>query len=396
MDEKIRVLSLDGGGSHAGIMARALGAIYEPDMPGREIVKKFDFIAGNSAGSIVMTELCCNYTPLEIAALYDDPASTRKLYSPKWYAFIPFVRALPFIALYSSTGKHKVLRDLFDSKQEGASKIPMKDWPSMMGCSKTNLLVSAFDYDKRRATFFRSNLASLAGSSSPANDVPLVDAVHASTNAPITYFDKPALVGGRRYWDGALGGYNNPVLAAVVEALANRPHEADQIRVLSLGTRAEALPQPPAKGAEPPWGEPRPSTCTIEAIKRASSAVLDEPPDVASFHAYLALRQPLPQKPMTVANGNVVRLCPLLRPHWNARAGRWEPLTGITAEEFKAMTRLRSDAMKADEIATIRKIADRWIAGDIPNQPIRRGEHSFCDIGHDTFAEAAAHWHRIS
>ncbi len=39
MYKKIRVLSLDGGGSHAGIMARALGAIHDPAMPGREIVR---------------------------------------------------------------------------------------------------------------------------------------------------------------------------------------------------------------------------------------------------------------------------------------------------------------------------------------------------------------------
>ena len=30
MEKKIRILSSDGGGSHAGIMARALGAIYQP------------------------------------------------------------------------------------------------------------------------------------------------------------------------------------------------------------------------------------------------------------------------------------------------------------------------------------------------------------------------------
>lgn len=59
-----------------------------------------------------------------------------------------------------------------------------------------------------------------------AKDATLVEAVHASTNAPIRYYDEPAEVSGRRYWDGALGGYNNPVLAAVVEALANGPAEA--------------------------------------------------------------------------------------------------------------------------------------------------------------------------
>ena len=36
-----------------------------------------------------------------------------------------------------------------------------------------------------------------------------------------------------------------------------------------------------------------------------------------------------------------------------------------------------------------------WIDGAIPNQPIRMGERMRCDIGDDTFAAAATHWHDI-
>lgn len=395
MEKKIRVLSLDGGGSQAGIMARALGAIYGPDVPGREIVGQFDFIAGTSGGSIVMTALCCDYTPFEIAAFYEDVAVLKRLFSPKWYAAIPFVRALPLLPLYSSTGKHEALRWIFDRKQSGASSIPISRWPATMRC-ETNLIVATFNYDTQRASFFRSDLASLAGSSTRPMDVPLVDAVHASTNAPVTYFDKPAIVGNRRYWDGGLGGYYNPVLAAVVEALANRPGQAELIRVLSIGTHSQALPPSTDPGAAPPWGEPQASTCVVETVRRAAQVILGDPPDAASFHAHMALHQTLPEGGATVADGYLVRLCPLLRPQWDARRQEWTPLTGTSAEEFKAMTGLRLDAGGADEVATIRKIADRWIDGQIPNQPIRRGEHSHCDIGHDTFKQGVEHWKRIS
>jgi hypothetical protein len=44
---------------------------------------------------------------------------------------------------------------------------------------------------------------------------------------PIFAFDEPAEVRGRRYWDGGLAGYNNLVLAAVVEAMTNFPGETE-------------------------------------------------------------------------------------------------------------------------------------------------------------------------
>ena len=397
MEKKILVLSLDGGGSRASIMARALGAIYDPDMPGREIIRKFDYAAGNSGGSIVMTALCCDYTPNEIAACYEDAATLKKLFSPKWYASIPGVRnvGLRLIPLYSSTGKHEALRRIFDRKHPGASHIHMRDWPSIID-GNTDLIVSAFDYDQQRATFFRSNAASLAASSSPAMDVTLVDAVHASTSAPIAFYDKPGLVGGRRYWDGGLGGYDNPVLAAVVEALANHPGAAERIRVLSIGNHGQALPPSTEPGGAPPWGEPHASTCLKEAIGRAAEVIFGEPPDAASYHAHIALGQRVPARGETVSDGHVVRVCPLLRPQWDAKESKWAPLHGISAEEFEAMKQLQIDSIDAKGVATIRMIADRWIGGEIPNQPIRRGERFHCDIGHDTFGQAAAHWKRIS
>ena len=78
---KIRILSLDGGGSHVGIQARALGKLYGAQTRGREIIQEFDFVAGNSGGSIVLAALCCNYTPQTIEECYEDPATLWRLFA---------------------------------------------------------------------------------------------------------------------------------------------------------------------------------------------------------------------------------------------------------------------------------------------------------------------------
>jgi predicted acylesterase/phospholipase RssA len=378
------------------VHARTLGALFGPDTPGRNIIRQFDFVAGNSGGSIVLTALCCNYTPNDIAAFYNDPATLRRMFSPKWVAGIPLLRDV--LPRYSTRGKFEALKWMFDRhRQEGEplpSTIRLQEWPSYLK-RDINLIVTAFDYDRERATFFRSNPASRAKSSAPAVDATLVEAVHASTNAPIRYFDEPAEVSGRRYWDGALGGYNNPVLAAVVEALANRPADADDIRVLSIGTGASARPLT-TEGAAPPIGKAPAGTCLFTALKKAATVIFDDPPDAASFHAHVALRQPMPAAGETFSEGNVVRLCPLVRPKWDPSGGGWNLPGGLSGSDFQNLIDMETDAMTEPDLELIRKMCDLWIADEICNQPIRMGDHMRCDIGHEKFSEAAAHWKRIA
>lgn len=393
---KIRILSLDGGGSRAGILAATLGKLYGPDTPGREIIRKFDYIAGNSGGSIVLTALCCNYTPTDIEAFYRDPATLRRMFSPKWVAHVPLLRC--FLPRYSTSGKFEALKRMFDQNRQGSeplpSKIPLPDWPGYLH-SQVNLIVTAFDFDRERAAFFRSNRDSRAKSSAPAVDATLVDAVNASTNAPILYFDKPAEVSRSRYWDGALAGYNNPVLAAVIEALANQPAEEAEIRVLSLGTGTSAQPLT-TEGAPPPLGKTPDSTCQVQAVKKAATVIFDDPPDAATFHAHVALRQAMPRRGESAAAGNVVRLSPLVRPLWDPSATRWKLPDGLSESEFQALIDMPMDAMRTPDLELIWKMFCLWAADEIPNQPIRMGERMRCDIGQEKFSEAVAHWHTIA
>jgi hypothetical protein len=257
--------------------------------------------------------------------------------------------------------------------------------------------VCAFDFDQERATFFRSNSSSRAKSSTPAVEVALVDAVHASTTPPLPYYDEPAQVAGRRYWDGALAGYNNPVFAAVVEALANRPRDADldDIRVLSIGTGG--ILRPLAKDAPgSDLGKPRENTGALTSYRKAGTAIFADPPDVASFHAHMALRQPLPEPGAAPPQGNVVRLSPLVRPIWDGQKSEWTLPEGLSREDFEQLVRMRLDPMEPAELSLIARMCDLWIAGAIPNQPIRMGDHMRSDIGHDTYRSAADHWHAIA
>jgi predicted acylesterase/phospholipase RssA len=397
---QFRILSLDGGGSRAGILAVALGRIFGGGTPGREILRQFDLAAGNSGGSIVLTALCCNYTPADVAAFYADPATVRRMFSPRWSAV--FKRIPPLRLLfppYSAKGKFAALNDLFDRNRQAGEPAPstirLVDWPKYLR-SEIDLLVTAYDYDRERATFFRSNHASLAQSSSLHVAPTLAEAVHASTNAPVYFFDEPAEFRGRRYWDGGLAAFDNPVLAAVVEAMANHPGRTDDIRVLSIGT-GTIVQASTDDGAQPPLGAPPADTGLSTTLKKAGLAVLADPPGTASFHAYVALGQRMPTKSeASPPDAHVVRMSPFVRPIFDKATGEWTPPEGLTTDEFADLVELASDAMGPRDLALIQKMGNLWISGAIPNQPIRTGERMRCDIGDDTFAEAIAHWARIA
>lgn len=395
----IRILSMDGGGSLAGILGVALGQVYGDDTPGRDIIREFDIVAGNSGGSIVMTALCCNYTPGDIARFYADPQTVRAMFSPRWSAIFKGVDLLRILfPPYSAKGKFEALKDLFDRMRAGGeaapSTIPMTEWPRILG-HDVRLLVTAYDYDRERAAFFRSDPSSRAKSTAPHVEATLAQAVHASTNAPIYHYAEPAEFCGRRYWDGGLAGYNNPVMAAVVEALANFPGRSDDIRVLSIGT-GEMMRAPLEEGAPPPLGASRASTSLATAIRKAATAIIADPPGAASFQAYVASGQPLPIGDEVIPYANVVRMCPQVRPSFDETAGRWQLPPGLDVDEFEALLSFPADAMTRRELDLASKMGALWVRDAIPNQPIRMGKRMRCDIGDGTFSEALAHWRRIA
>src|SRR5205085_8850869 len=124
---------------------------------------------------------------------------------PPWYQRV--ARVLELGPKYKAAAKLDGLRHAFPT----AATMLMTELPdhvTQTNSRSPDFLITSFDYDRLRATYFRSRLNSLAASG-PAAYVPmLAEAVSASCNAPVNYFDEPVSYGGSRFWDGGIGGNN--------------------------------------------------------------------------------------------------------------------------------------------------------------------------------------------
>ena len=250
---------------------------------------------------------------------------------------------------------------------------------------------TAYDYDRDRAKFFRS-WNSKAGSLSPNGNVSLVDAVNASTNAPIEFFDKPSEIADSRYWDGGLTGYNNPVLAATVEAISeNWPR--NEIAALSIGTANTMLPMASAHNQSSFLFKSRSEYSLIKDVKKLATTVLADPPDAHTFIAHLMLDGSLPtvDSPLPYTATSIFRFNPLIQPSGSQETG-WTCPTGFDPDSFKRLVDLDMAAVKDAEVALIKRLSDAWMQGDIKNQPIRANKALVCEIGFASYQKAKAAW----
>lgn len=385
-----RILSLDGGGSWALLQVMALKALYG-DVPGHEVLARFDLVAGTSGGSIVLAGLAEGLKLSEIEVLVLSPDRRRRIFVklPWWKKYLHPLALLRFWGIgprYATAAKLKGLRELLPRRAD----VRLVDLPRQVGLP-THYMIVGHDYDTARSVFFRSNPASAAASFAPRPTPTLAEAVHASTDAPINYFDRAAEFSGGRYWDGATGGHNNPVLAAVIEALANGAAPSN-VTALSIGTGTVRLPAATDK-VKPPLATERIAQTLLRDVRAMALSVLDDPPDAATFIAHVALGQPLPAPGQVVSAGSVVRMNPVGRPV--KQGDTWTLPEGMTLSQFSSLAELELDAVEDAEVELIRKLGDGWLAGRIPNQAIRAGADFHCEIGQATFAEARQAWQQI-
>lgn len=403
---KYRILSLDGGGSWSIIQIKALKKLFG-DIPGRKILGHFDLVAGNSGGSIVAAGLAENMRPSELENLFFDAQLRSNIYSPLKFRERSFLNRLtkPFQIgpRYSSARKLRAFQDILPE----VSSVPMHELPELIEAAAgsertTHFLIVAFDYDRNRSKFFRSNYRSRARTSyligkkqgaqpMSKSETTITQAIHASSNAPLNYFDAPAKLfyninkPQARYWDGAIGGYNNPVLSAVTEALSNgvRP---DNIEVLSIGTGFIFLPLANSLPAKHPWLlQQNEEPSFINDVLKISTSVLGDPPDAATFVSYTFLYPDLPLK-----SESFVRLNPAVQPVMDDidNTMYWTIPEGFQPEEFQQLIGMDLDATADDEIALLARLADRWLDDAIPNQPIRNDRFLKCILGHTAFSVA--------
>jgi uncharacterized protein len=406
-----RILCLDGGGRWSLISVMALQRIFGEKAQGHDILKNFDLVAANSGGSIVLGGLIEN---MSLDRLLDLFCTSGLLFPPE-PLFSPrrlyhwFTRRLVGIGpKYDTRKKLTRLSELLANF--GSEKLI--DVPALVckaNGATTHFLIVGFDYDWKRAKFFRSNAQSLANASEPT-DASLAEAIHASSTAPVNYFNAPARLRGsislgNKFWDGAVTGHNNPVLAAVTEALANAQGRLvhRDIRVLSIGTGAISLPVV-ARASRRERGlvnvAQRPSL--IHDVMELSESILDDPPDSASFEAWVMLGNPVPptHDGKLLASDlrdsdepvSLIRMNPLVRPRKDA-AGIWIPPDGLSPNEFRQITNIELDARVPRDVRLLVNLARAWLDDLVPNQPIRENPYTFDPrIGHTRFSDALKAW----
>ncbi|MGE0153843.1 MAG: patatin-like phospholipase family protein [Reyranellaceae bacterium] len=408
----MRVLSLDGGGSWAILQIQALIDLYPQARTGHDVLRQFDFVVANSGGTIVLAALIENYPLSQIEALFLDAQARKEIFFRlPWWKRIP--RIIGLGPRYDSEEKIKGLL----ARMPLHGKTPITELGNAVTLATGrpfDFLMTTFDYDRRRAVFQRSDANSMASSASrppPPHQQrlapTLAEAVHSATNAPVDFFDKPARFllwdsalnpaanRHRRFWDGAIGGYNNPTLAGLVEVLA-RPNAppADAIRVLSIGTASVVLPYrlhyPGAPGL---LVQELPEQGLLKDIKALATAILDDPPDAASFIAHVWLSGALPARDAPpVTDSPVVRMNPLVQPLRTVNGNLALP-NGVSAAEFEKLRELEMDAVEQDQVLLIQRFGRRWLADDVTNQAIRANSVTLePQIGFNRYSDAKAAW----
>ena len=392
---KYRILSLDGGGSWALIQVMALQVLYGPNTKGHDVLKDFDLVAANSGGSITLGGLVENFSLDQLLNEYFLSQEKRD----EIFSELGFFEKNPLAQIAGMSPQYSTKRK-FDGLQHTVPKSstlkmsPLPDYVRASVGKSPDFLICGFDYDRRREKYFRSNLKSNAASFSKPIDRTLVEAIHASSTPPVKYFDTPADISPFRFWDGAIGGCNNPVLVAVVEALANRLSPSD-IQVLSIGTGTVILPLSNNQDDGGGLLQPRQDQGIVADLKELAGSILDDPPDAATFIAHVALGQALPNPngPVSVS-GSVIRMNPVVRPFKKANGG-WVAPEGLS-ETFADLAKLELDAVKQEDVLKIQELGRLWIADKVLNQPIRADLEKFsAEIGHVKFSAAKAAWEQL-
>jgi uncharacterized protein len=406
VDRPYRILALDGGGSWALIQIRALQRLFNDDhVKGHRVLKHFDLVVANSGGSIAAMAMAEDWPLSEIIHFYLDPQRRRQVFVDlSFWEKSPGRRVIKGLTgvgpRYKTTEKLKGLyRVLGQIGQNWLHQVP-----DVIGPGSPHFLICAFDYDRERATFFRSDRTSKAQTHiiaqsqglSPTGsfeEVRVAQALHASSNAPLNFFDEPAKLEHddprpqRRYWDGAIGGYNNPVMAGLTEALCNGVRLED-LHILSIGTGTDFRPIKSAAAAG--VGSTLPILCqephkqTLgHDIEKMATSILSDPPDAATFTAYTLLHPQGPASPT-----RLVRMNPLIQPV--RRNNRWELPEGLSEPAFTALVKLDMDAVKQEEVELVDTFCRLWLEDKVPNQPIRMDGQLRPILGHGWFSQAKA------
>ncbi len=398
----IRILSLDGGGTWAILQAIALKHIYKDTGVGtkcRDILEQFDVIAANSGGSLMLAAMIkASFEDGDIddvIALFLREQTRKSIFRRYGWGEKLFTRLFTKLLgagpRYKTEGKLDGIRAAIGA----CADIPMCELHQKI---KPHLVICSFDYDQNRAVFFKSNQDDKCYT--------LAEAVDAACNAPVNFFDEPVTLRydknrRHRFWDGGVGGNNNPVLVGITEALIiypSTPRSDQDILVLSLGTGNNLLPLNNPEQRCPTDHQKllqNLETSTFSRdVKKLSMAIISEPPEAANFIAHMLLGGSSSTNPSPHPGPCLVRMNPLLQPVLND--GRWCFPAAFSAMEKKTFLNLLDldmDALEDREIKMIKALGHWWVNDRVVNQSIRYDSQTLrCEIGHDRFSAARADW----
>ncbi|KQS45860.1 MAG: hypothetical protein DCE86_02475 [Flavobacteriaceae bacterium] len=395
-----KILSLDGGGSWSLLQLLTLKDRY-PDKTGHAILKEFDMVIANSGGSIILAALVEDWPLDKAIALFKDQKIREKIFSKNsfWERFFPVDYIKSIGPKYSSKRKGKAFRELFTE----SAKRQMNELPDFIGKPDLKLIVCTYDALNNRAKFFRSY-----GGGPYYDSVKLTQAIHGSSNAPIQYFDFPARFKAKNsevffeLWDGALGGFNNPIAAGVIEAIKSGVPR-DSITLVSLGTSNKSMSnddkktfydikQTTIKQRRKKYKfwlwKPQLQFFKMSIVNQAKT-ILYEPPDWSNYVAFMFLfGEDYKEGLDAAALKRFIRLSPMIHTDKNTLPEMEELLN--------TLYRMDMNLTKDEEIQKLEECYAGWKEGKIPNQPIEysitRENELLPTFGHIRYNDGINDW----
>ena len=223
------LLTLDGGGIRGILTIQLLKALEE--QAGAPCHRIFDMVAGTSTGGIIAGLIASGKTALEIEALYEQLVT--KVFQRRDLFANQFMNP----PAWSKASYRRLLKEL------------LGDVSLQAACAATgvDLLLTAHDVAEGEETFF-SYLHERPADRNRYGVVLLRAAMEATMSAP-TYFSPL-----ERFIDGGTTTYNNPTLAAVLEAVqyGAGTYAAGKLSVFSFGTGCRTQLIAPEQVADPP------------------------------------------------------------------------------------------------------------------------------------------------
>ncbi len=393
-----KILSLDGGGSWAILQLLTLKYKYG-NVEGHIILRKFDMIISNSGGSIILAALAENWTIDKALTLFEKKEVREQVFYKNTFKdrFFPidYIRLFTnFGPKYSAPKKGEAFRKLFPE----LDKRQMEELPAFIGKDSLKLIVCTYDALNNRAKFFKSY-----GRTKSNDSVRMTQAIHGSSNAPVQYFDFPARFKTKNsgifyeLWDGALGGFNNPIAAAVIEAIKNG-EDLTKLKVISIGTgnklmsledknrfyQIKQITQQERRKKLRFWRLKFQVSYFSKTILNQATTILYEPPDWANYVAYMFLYK----DGRDDVNERIVRLSPLIH-----SCREMLPEVNILLDK---LYKLDMDLTEDSDIELIKKCFNYWAEDKILNQPInfriQRNNDLTYEQGDKYFSDAIKKW----